>query len=276
MPNNPESMFIKPNNRFGVAVYAAIVVFLTYAMVYAFRKPFTVGTFDGMTFLGINYKVCLVISQVLGYTLSKFYGIKFIGELKRFERWKVIVLLMMIAWLSLFFFAIVPAPYNILFLFINGFPLGMIWGIIFSYIEGRRTTDFIGAVLAVSFIFSSGVVKSVSKYLVINWEVTEFWGPFITGLIFIIPLMICVFFLEKIPLPSSADILSRNERVPMTKEKRKQLVLNFLPGLVVLIIIYTLLLYSGIYAITLQLISGMNWVLQTRHPYLHRRRYPSH
>jgi hypothetical protein len=224
-----------------VAIYAAVVTFLTYAVVYAFRKPFTTGTFEGLNFLGINYKVCLVISQAIGYTLSKFYGIRFIAELKRFGRWKIILLLISIAWVALFFFAVVPAPYNIPFLLINGFPLGMIWGIIFSYVEGRRATDFIGAALAVSFIFSSGFVKSVAKYLMLDMGVSEFWSPFITGLVFILPLLLFLFLLEKIPAPSPSDIALKQERIPMTKQNRKQLFFNFFPGLITLIIIYVFL-----------------------------------
>ena len=107
------------------------------------------------TIWGIQYKDALVISQVLGYASSKFYGIRFISELKKTGRGKIILLMVLIAWLSLLLFAIVPSPWNILFMFINGFPLGMIWGIVFSYVEGRKATDFIGATLAVSFIFSS-------------------------------------------------------------------------------------------------------------------------
>lgn len=224
-----------------VALYAAVIAFLTYAVVYAFRKPFTAGTFEGLSFLGINYKVCLVISQAIGYTLSKFYGIKFISELKRFGRWKIILLLICIAWLALFFFAVVPAPYNIPFLLINGFPLGIIWGIVFSYVEGRRATDFIGAALAVSFIFSSGFVKSVAKFLMLDMGVSEFWSPFVTGLVFILPLLVFLFLLEKIPPPSPSDIAVRQERIPMTKQKRQLLFANFLPGLVTLIIIYVFL-----------------------------------
>lgn len=234
------------NNKFyksewSVALYAAVVTFLTYAVVYAFRKPFTAGTFEGLHFLGISYKVCLVISQAIGYTLSKFYGIKFIAELKRLGRWKIILLLISIAWIALFFFAVVPAPYNILFLLINGFPLGMIWGIIFSYVEGRRATDFIGAALAVSFIFSSGFVKSVAKYLMLDIGVSEFWSPFITGLVFILPLLLFLFLLEKIPAPSASDVALKQERIPMTKQSRKQLFFSFLPGLLMLIIIYVFL-----------------------------------
>jgi len=232
---------INPESQIAVALYAAVVTFLTYAVVYAFRKPFTAGTFEGLTFLGINYKVCLVISQAIGYTLSKFYGIKFIAELKRFGRWKIILLLISIAWMALFFFAIVPAPYNIPFLLINGFPLGMIWGIIFSYVEGRKATDFIGASLAVSFIFSSGFVKSIAKYLMLDMGVSEFWSPFITGLVFIFPLLIFLFLLEKVPPPSHLDIALRQERIPLTKQKRKHLLHKFFPGLLLLIIIYVFL-----------------------------------
>jgi len=61
-----------------------IDLFLTYAVIYAYRKPFTVGAFaKEPAILGIPFKEALVISQVLGYMLSKFYGIRFIAELKK-------------------------------------------------------------------------------------------------------------------------------------------------------------------------------------------------
>jgi hypothetical protein len=221
-----------------VAIYAAIITFLTYATVYGFRKGFTVCTFEGLKYAGINYKVWLVISQVLGYTCSKIYGIKFIAELKRLGRGKLILLLTFISWIALLLFAIIPAPYNIVFMFINGFPLGMIWGVVFSYVEGRKATDFIGAALSVSFIFSSGFVKSVAEYLRITFHVSEFWLPFVAGLAFIFPLLLFIYLLEKIPPPSEEDISLRSTRVPMTKEKRKEFVKMFLPGLIAAISIY--------------------------------------
>ena len=221
-----------------VALYAALITFLTYATVYGFRKGFTVCTFEGMSFAGIGYKIWLVISQVLGYMLSKFYGIRFIAELKRTGRGRTILLLTGISWMALLFFAFVPAPWNIVFLFINGFPLGMIWGIVFSFVEGRKATDFIGAALSVSFIFSSGFVKTVAEWLRIHFQLSEFWVPFVTGLVFGVPLIIFVFLLEKIPPPSPSDIASRTSRLPMPREKRREFVQLFLPGLVTAIIIY--------------------------------------
>ena len=110
-----------------------MITFLTYAMVYGFRKPFTVATYSDVTpVFGVAYKSCLVISQVLGYMMSKFYGVRFIAELKRLGRGRMILLLVGISWLALLLFAVIPAPYNIPVLFLNGFPLGLIWGIVFS------------------------------------------------------------------------------------------------------------------------------------------------
>lgn len=225
-----------------VAVFAAIITFLTYASVYAFRKPFTVGSFSKAPLIfGMDYKDALVISQVIGYMLSKFYGIKFIAELKRFGRGKLILLLVGISWFALLLFAIVPAPFNIIFLFINGFPLGLLWGIIFTYVEGRKATDFIGAALAVSFIFSSGFVKSVGKYLQVDFHVTDWWLPFLTGLVFVVPLLLFVYLLEKIPAPSAEDIESRIVRLPMSKAERKSFFSQFNYGLVMLVILYVFL-----------------------------------
>ncbi len=235
--------FTKPKYRDTyVAIFASIITFLTYASVYAFRKPFTVGSFSKAPLVfGMDYKDVLVITQVIAYMFSKFYGIKFIAELKRFGRGKLILLLIGISWIALLLFAITPAPFNIIFLFINGFPLGIIWGIVFSFVEGRRATDFIGASLAVSFIFSSGFVKSVAKYLQVDFHVTDWWLPFITGLVFILPLLFFVFLLEKIPAPSEEDVASRIVRLPMNKMERKMFFNEFKYGLILLVILYVFL-----------------------------------
>src|SRR5690606_34627932 len=226
------TMINKNSSQLKVGLYAAVVVFFAYTMIFGFRKSFTVATFDGIEIAGYSYKTILVISQVLGYLLAKFYGIKYIAELKRTGRGGVILLLTGIAWLSWLFFALVPPPYNIAFLFVNGFPLGMLWGVVFSYVEGRRSTDFIGATLAVSFIFASGFVKSVGAWLMVQFGVSEFWVPFYTGLVFALPLLLFIFLMEQIPPPTEEDIAYRAERTPMSQADRKNFIKEFLGGLI--------------------------------------------
>ncbi|MBC7617248.1 MAG: hypothetical protein H7202_14390 [Pedobacter sp.] len=226
------------NSQIKAGLYTAIVVFLAYTMIFGFRKSFTVATFDGITIAGYSYKTVLVICQMLGYLLAKFYGIKYISELKRTGRGKIILVLTGLAWLCWLFFALIPIPYNILFLFLNGFPLGMLWGVVFSYVEGRRSTDFIGATLAVSFIFASGFVKSVGAWLMVNFGVSEFWVPFYTGLVFSLPLILFVYLMEKIPPPTQEDINYRAERIPMSAADRKNFIKEFLGGIIACVVIY--------------------------------------
>lgn len=229
---------LAPQSSFKIGLYAAIVAFLTYTMIFGFRKSFTVCTFDGMAYWGLGYKTLLVLSQMMGYLMAKFYGIKFISELKRLGRDKIVLVLVGIAWLAWLLFALVPAPYNIVFLFINGFPLGMLWGVIFSYIEGRKTTDFIGAALAVSFIFSSGFVKSVGGWLIMQFNMSEFWVPFATGLVFALPLLLFIYLMEQIPPPTQEDIDLRMNRRAMNADDRKKFIQHFLPGIIAAVFIY--------------------------------------
>jgi hypothetical protein len=224
-----------------VALYAAVVAFLTYASIYAYRKPFTVATFDGISFWGIKYQELLIISQGLGYMLSKFAGIRFIAELKRFGRWKTSAILIGAAWLSLLIFAFTPAPYGLICLFINGFMLGFMWGIVFSYVEGRRATDFIGAAMAVSFIFAGGFTRDVAIRLHLDWNVPEQWLGFVTGLVFAVPLILFLFLLEKIPGPDEGDVQERTVRMPMQKEERKKFLKIFGGGIIAVVITYLFL-----------------------------------
>jgi uncharacterized protein DUF5690 len=220
---------------------AALSAFCVYTCMYAFRKPFTVAEYAGLHFLGVDYKIWLVMSQTAGYTLSKFFGIKFMAELKNKNRTLIILKFIGIAWVALLFFAIVPAPYNIVFLLINGFPLGVIYGLVFSYLEGRKTTEFLGAALSSSFIFASGFTQSAGKFILLKWGIDQWWMPWVTGLVFFIPLLFFTWLLEKTPKPTADDILLRTERKPMNKKERLDFIRTFFPGLFMLLVVYVML-----------------------------------
>ena len=65
-------------------------------------------------------------------------------------------------------------------MFLNGIPLGMVWGLVFSFLEGRKTSDLLGAGLSCSYIVASGAVKAVGLGFV-GIGVSEFWMPALTG-----------------------------------------------------------------------------------------------
>ncbi len=215
--------------------------FVIYTCMYGFRKAYTVSTYDHIFFLGISYKVCLVIAQTIGYMISKFYGIKFISAVQPAKRIFYILMFIGIAWGALFLFAIIPRPYNILCMFVNGLPLGMVFGLVFGFIEGRKTTELIGAFLVTSFVFGSGLAKSIGKWLILQFFISEAWMPFLAGALYFIPLLIALRILYKTPEPTAEDREFRSVRNPMTPRDRKHLIRGFGASLIPVIITYTLI-----------------------------------
>lgn len=219
-----------------------VAAFGTYFCMYAFRKPFNTGTYAGYSIGFLEYKVVLIISQVLGYMASKFIGIKVIAELKPGNRQKLIISLILFAEISLVLFGLVPAPYNFFCLFLNGLPLGMVWGVIFSYLEGRRFTEVLSMGLSTSLIISSGFLKTI--YLQVHHVfpfLTEFWLPAVVGMIFLPLFMLFAWMLSVIPAPTEKDIKARSQRLPMDKDDKKKVWRQYRWGLVGIIIVYALL-----------------------------------
>lgn len=223
-------------------INASLAAFSTYFCMYAFRKPFAVASYEQAEgLLGLDFKSALIIAQVLGYALSKFIGIKVIAEMTAANRSRAILMLVMISQIALVAFALLPHNGKLAALFFNGLPLGMIWGLVFSFLEGRRTTEILAAILSVSFIVSSGIVKSVGLYLMLYMDVSEYWMPAATGALFTLPLFLSVRWLASTPPPSTRDIIVRRAREPMNHNDRMVFIGRYFTGLLCLTIAYMLL-----------------------------------
>lgn len=233
--------FLGHHRQLQFVVVAATAAFLTYCSIYGFRKPFTAASFEGQELAGIHYKILLVVAQVAGYAISKFIGIGVIAGLGIQNRGRLLLVVALVAELALLGFAATPRPWNIIWMFINGLPLGMAWGLVFSYLEGRRSTDILASVLCVNFIISSGISKTTGRWLITGCHIQEAWMPFFAGLIFLPILAVCVWVLEHIPAPSEEDRQSRSERVRMSKQEQRILFRRFAPGMILLTGIYLVL-----------------------------------
>lgn len=187
------------------------------------------------------FKEWLIISQAVGYALSKFAGIRVVSEVSFHDRGQLIIKLMTVAALAWVGFALSPYPFNLVFTLLNGLMLGMIWGLVFGFLEGRQSTELMGAVLSVSFIVSSGFSRSTGAFLVHQWNIPDQWMPAVASGLFFIPLVLAVRLLEKVPQPNEQDILLRTQRPPMPASGRKHFIRTFLPGIALFVPAYMLL-----------------------------------
>ncbi len=229
-------------SKYFFIAWCMIAAFGTYFCMYAYRKPFTAGTYIGLEWLGMDYKTVLIIAQVFGYMLSKFIGIKVISELKAASRQSLIIGLILFAEVSLILFGLVPHPYNFVFLFLNGLPLGMVWGVVFSYLEGRRFTEVLATGFCINLVVTSGFLKTI--YFQIHHllpTITEFWLPAFIGLVFLPLFLLFVWMLSVIPAPNKADKLLRAERLPMTSDDKKTVIKQYGWGILCFVLIYIIL-----------------------------------
>jgi hypothetical protein len=244
-------------------VYASAAAFGAYFCMYAFRKPFAAARFEGAHFLdgSLELKSALVISQVVGYALSKYIGIKVVSELA--PRHHAVALVGLIVWAeaALFVFAGLPGDAKVIGIFLNGLSLGMVWGLVVRYLEGRVTSELLLAGLSASFIVSSGMVKDFGRALMsgavaegwtrVPWiggslgraigVVDESWMPAVAGLHFLPPFVLFVWLLAQIPGPTPEDARERHRRVSMDAPRRLAFWRAHWAGLLLLLVAYLLL-----------------------------------
>ena len=204
--------FIRDRRSFSDFIFilwAGGAALLSYSLVYALRKPFTAATFDGLSIWGMDYKVVVTITQILGYLLAE---------------------------LALVGFAILPSPGNIFAMFFNGLALGCMWGVIFSFIEGRRVTDMLASLLGISMVISSGAAKSLGLFVMDHWQVSEFWMPALIGGCALPCLALLGYVLQSLPKPSEEDRALKAERMTLDGRQRWALFKNYMPFLSIILV----------------------------------------
>lgn len=224
----------KPMPDWIFVLWAGGTALLSYSLVYALRKLFTAAEFEGLQVFGMDYKIVVSIIQLLGYVSAKLLGIKYISELRPEGRLKFIIGSAALSEISLIAFGLLPMPYNIMALYFNGLSLGCMWGVIFSFLEGRRTTDILASIMGVSMALSSGVAKSLGLYTLNVLHVSEFWMPALIGAIAFPLLCFTGWMMTRFPQPTAADIASRSVRVTLNGHQRWALFRRFMPLLIML------------------------------------------
>lgn len=137
-------------------IWAGGAALFSYALVYALRKPFTAATFDGLEFMGMDYKTATSIIQIAGYMLSKLLGIKFISELKREYRLGFIIASVAIAEISLILFAVCPVPYKYLCTVFQRTVTGVYVGCDFQFSRRPQIERYLGKHHGTEYCFQFG------------------------------------------------------------------------------------------------------------------------
>ena len=206
------------SNPTAQAIWCTVSAFGTYACMYGFRKPFTAGVYVDDPF-SPGFKASLIGAQVLGYTLSKLIGIRVIAEMPPRRRIATLLGLIAVAQAAWVLFGALPPSFAGVCLFLNGLSLGMVFGLVLGFLEGRRLSEAFITGLCCSFILADGISKSVGLRL-LEAGVPERWMPAAAGAVFALPLWGFASMLGRVPPPAESDVTARSERLPMDRKDR--------------------------------------------------------
>ncbi|MBM4075458.1 MAG: hypothetical protein FJ267_07425 [Planctomycetes bacterium] len=221
-------------------IWALTAAFSTYFFMYMFRKPFTAAAFAVDAETTWDGKSVIVASQIIGYFCSKLIGIQVISQMPAKRRASALFFLILLSHFALLLFAVLPAPWHIVAIFLNGLPLGMVFGLVLGFLEGRRLTEALVAGLCGSFIIAGGYSKTIGQWtldvltesLSLSLASAERWMPFITASFFLVPIGVSVWMLAQIPPPSELDEQLRSERSPMTNSDRWRMLKRYGIGMI--------------------------------------------
>ena len=225
------------------ALYAGGAAFTAYFCMYGLRKPFDTVTFTGEKFLGtsVDLKTACVLGQILGYVISKYVGVRVCAEAGRSQRTWLLLGAGVWSELALVAFAFAPAPLRPLAMFANGLPLGVVWGFLVRYLEGRRTSDLLLVMLSGSFVIAGAATKDFGMYLFAVRGVAELWVPALAGAVFLVPYLVSALLLHALPVPSAHDELARSARPSLNAAGRRAFLARIGTGFVFLVVAYFLL-----------------------------------
>lgn len=183
----------------------------------------------------------LILAQLFGYMAAKFIGVRMVPRVQSRHRVPAIFGMVVFSNLTLLGPALVPAPFGAVFLILNGLSLGMVWGLLFGCIEGRRITDLLSVMLTLALVASTGVTKGAALALRSVTGCTELWMPFLTGLAFLPLLLVSLRLLTKLPQKTARDREYAGLRTTMDAAGQRAFMKRWGPGIAGLVGVAALL-----------------------------------
>eukprot|EP00756_Hemistasia_phaeocysticola_P004542 Hpha_TRINITY_DN12879_c0_g1::TRINITY_DN12879_c0_g1_i1::g.23957::m.23957 len=235
----PFSCLVGEDRELRRVVAAAAGVFVTYCLVYSLRSPWRAATFPrDYELIGVDFKDALQISWTLAYFFGKSISAPILGGLPRKGRLPLLLLCAALCAAAWGGFALFPRNNKkwedwgrIGMIMLSAVPLAFFWCTLFRYLEGRDTTEVLGAWLAAAMIVGSGFAKTVGSSLQDNGVSEETLPVVAAGGAF--PLLVLgVFWMERLPPPSIEERERKGERVRMSGAAQRLFVAEYWMGFI--------------------------------------------
>ena len=190
----------------------------------------------------LDLQACLSLAFIIGFGAAKLPAAAIASSAFFFRnRLRVLLLLMTLSALIEGLGLMVQTPaVMILAVFVSAFFSSWLWGMMLTYLEGRRATERHVAVATLCLIYAGNAARGTAS-AVLDAGVPPAWMPALVSGCAWLPACALLVLLDRSPKPSAADEAARCRRSPMDGAARRRFLMTWAGGLGTLILAYALL-----------------------------------
>eukprot|EP00039_Didymoeca_costata_P031589 m.35565 g.35565 ORF g.35565 m.35565 type:complete len:481 (+) comp8893_c0_seq2:361-1803(+) len=217
----------------------AVTASLGYMLTYFIRYPLFVLPASPDDKIGeLQVKVWYSLASNVGYGVSKLPAYFIVPTVKRNHRIRLLMVLCGLMMLfTVAFWKFLPVPARILGIFLGGLPGSWVYAIVFSFFEGRMSTELLNAVLNLVIICGGALSRAVGESYLRMLDDKD-WMPLAVAATLAPFSAACFIFLGLTPGPSEQDTKNKAERRVMHARERLLFLKKFAPGIVAITLCY--------------------------------------
>ena len=246
MLNMPELNSGRPafTSRFATSIIALSMSF-SYCLTYFWRYPIFVLpaniTSQPVFSERMDVQASISLAFILGFGVAKPFAATVASSPFFFRhRSKALLLLLTSSNFIVGFGNLSPAPgAKVAAVFFSSFCSSWIYGMMVTYLEGRRSTEALIAISSMCLAYTGNLSRGVGR-AVLNAGVSPEMMPLLIGTAAWVPACGLLLVLDRAPKPSEADVAARSRRVPMDLPAKRRFLSRWGGGVFLMMLAYAL------------------------------------
>lgn len=242
----PQKNYASPRfDERGKSIRLALIALLFYSCIFLIKASMFACSWKSMpNVFGLQYKTCLALAQTFGYAAGKMPAIIYSPKLPASRLRGALITVVCASGTCVCLSCAAPAKLALALVAFACVWLAPTWSLLQRYLEGRRDTEAIVAIVSFSYIGASGLCKGLCVDLVLLFGLSEREAVAACAAIGIGVGVAAAFGVAAQPPPSAADIEKRGRRKAMVSyrtELDRLLRGGFGVGIGLAVVAYTML-----------------------------------
>ena len=269
----PSSRQPEHTSSLGTSVIA-LSMSLSYCLTYFWRYPIFVLpsniTLQPVFSERMNVQACMSLAFIMGFGLAKPFAATVASSSFFFRhRLKALLLLFTVSNYIIGLGNLSPAPgAKVGAVFLSSFCSSWIYGMMVTYLEGRRTTEALIAISSMCLAYAGNASRGLGR-AVLDAGCSPEAMPILVGTVAWVPACGLLLILDRAPRPSAADVAERSRRAPMDFRAKRAFLTRWGGGVFLMMLAYALVtgvrsvrdLYSAqIFAAALDVAEAPPWI----------------